>query len=188
MSGKSRMQRKALTMGHRWLAAMLVASAATGLTITSCRAQCVELSERAPQVDLDAFTKAPSILLESLRNDKDKLKGRLATYLVSNPDLLPAVRTLIGEATSSERAAIGGALRVAEDRCVTTKPNASRKINAFVQRMQDLTVLAGYSAAGEDQSMSATQIAKQPKRGTELMSGEWKTDIADPFEPMPLPN
>jgi hypothetical protein len=188
MTGKSRMHRKTLTVGHRWFAALLIVSAATGLTITSCRAQCVELSERAPQVDLDTFAKTPSILLESLRNDKEKLKGRLATYLVSNPDLLPAVRTLIGEATGAERTAIGGALRVAETRCISTKPSASRKINAFVQRLQDLTVVAGYSAAGEDESTAATQVAKEPKNGNGLMTGEWKTEIADPFEPMPLPN
>ncbi|WP_376974358.1 hypothetical protein [Bradyrhizobium erythrophlei] len=181
------MQPKTRIRRHRWLGAALIASAVSGLTVTTCRAQCVELSERAAQVDLNAFAKTPSILLESLRNDKEKLKGRLAAYLVSNPELLPAVRTLISEATSADRTAIGAALRVAESRCITTKPNAARKINAFVQRLQDLAVLTGYSAAGEDQSISPTRVAKQPKGGTGLMTGEFKTDVADPFEPMPLP-
>jgi hypothetical protein len=187
MSGMSTVQRMTFVTGHRWLAAVLITAAVAGLSINPCRAQCVDSSERAPQADLDTFVKSPTFLLESVRADKEKLKGRLAAYLMTNPELLPSVRPLIGAATTAERSAIGAALRIAETRCTSTKPNASRRINAFVQRLGDLAVLTGYSAAGEDQSAAPSRVARQPRSGAGLMSGEWKTELADPFKPMPLP-
>jgi hypothetical protein len=180
------LQRKNVVTGHRWLAAIAIGTAVAGLTVSSCRAQCVELSERTPQIDLDAFSKEPASLLQRLRNDKEKLAGRLTGYLVTDPGLLPAVRTLIGEAANADRPAIGTALRRAESRCVTTKPQAARKINEFVQKLGDLAVLSGYSAAA-DEPEAPSRAAKSPSHGAGLMSGEWKTELADPFAPMPLP-
>ncbi|KJC49532.1 hypothetical protein UP09_07300 [Bradyrhizobium sp. LTSP885] len=160
-----------------------------GLTIGPSRAQCVDFSERAAKLDLDTFAKTPILLLESASNDKDKLKNRLAGYLVTNPDLLPPVRTLIAEATSDERSAIGAALRIAEMRCTTTKPSAARKLAAFAQRIDDLAVAKGYYTAGEDQSPQLAKPGdnKKAPAGDGLMSGQWRTEIADPFKPIPIP-
>jgi len=169
----------------RFLAAIAIGVAVAGLA-SSCQAQCVELSERAAQVDLDTFTKSPGSLLQKLRNERDKLTGRLTGYLVTSVDVLPAVRTLIGEAANADRPAIGAALRAAEMRCLTIKPAASRKINEFVQKVGDLAVLSGYSAAADD-SASATPVARGANPGADLMSGEWKTELADPFAPVQLP-
>lgn len=145
---------------------------------------------------MDTFSKTPIFLLESVYNDTDKLKNRLAAYLVTNPDLLASVRTLIAKATSDERSAIGSALRIAEMRCSVTKPNAARKIATFAQRIDDRSVTKGYTTAGEDQSPLAAKRPDDPRKQTDgkkaavgdgLLSGQWKTQIADPFEPIPLP-
>lgn len=176
---------------QRWLSSLLAALALAGLTAGACHAQCVEFSDRAPQIDLDTFVKSPSSLLERLRNDKDKLKYQLATYIATDPSVLPSVRRLTVEATSSDRSAIGAALRLAEARCTSSKPDAARKIRNFVQQLGDRTVQAGYSVAGEDQGAPQSDLLnrgkKQPNRSGDLLQGEWKTQLADPFKPLPIP-
>ncbi|WP_338308850.1 hypothetical protein [Bradyrhizobium sp. TM233] len=161
-------------------------------SIDACRAQCVEFTDRASQLQLDTFVKSPSSLLEQLRNDKEKLRYRLATFIATNPSVLPSVQTLISASTSTDRSAIGAALRIAEGRCTSTKPEAARKIRDFTQRIGDLNVQAGYSAAGEDasgaQAQSQDKGRAQPPRGGALLEGEWKTKLANPFKPVPLPN
>ncbi|MCG2645338.1 MULTISPECIES: hypothetical protein [Bradyrhizobium] len=126
-----------------------------------------------------------------MRNDKEKLKYRLSTYVATNPSLLPSVQTLITESTSDDRSAIGSALRLAEARCTTTKPDAARKIRDFTKRIGDLSVQAGYSAVGEDDSGAPPQprdkTSTQPSRGGALLEGEWKTELSDPFKPVPIP-
>lgn len=173
------------------LAAILLGVMLTGVGANLCHAQCVEFSERAPRTDLDTFTKDPSFLLERLRNDKEKLRYLLAAYVATDPSVLPSVQTLIMGASSSDRTAIGAALRLAEVRCTSTKRDAARKIREFVQRVGDMTVTAGYTAAGEDETgvqlPARDQDAKQPGRGAGLLEGEWNTKIADPFKPLPIP-
>lgn len=191
MSGKFTRPRTKSGAGRRILTTILMSVALTGTTVYSCHAQCVEFSDRAPRTDLDTFTKAPSSLLERLRNNKERLKYLLASYVATDPTVLPSVQTLITEATSSDRTAIGAALRLAEARCTSTKRDAARKIREFVQRVGDLTVIAGYSAAGEDQAgiqlPARNQDNKQPSRGAGLLEGEWQTKIADPFKPLSIP-
>lgn len=186
---------RGLTRRHaqpRWLPIVLIGSALTVSSVDACRAQCVEFSDRASQLELDTFVKSPSSLLERLRNDKEKLRYRLATYIATNPSVLPSVQTLISASASTDRSSIGAALRIAEGRCTSTKPDAARKIKDFVQRIGDLTVQAGYSAAGEDssgaQAQSQDKGPAQPSRGGALLDGEWKTKLANPFKPVPLPN
>lgn len=173
------------------LATLWLASAMLTWSLHSCFAQCVDFSDRAPRTELDAFAKSPSSLLEKLRNDKDKLSYRLAAYIVSDPSVLPSVQTLISEAPSTDRSAIGGALRIAEARCTLTKPDIAQKIRNFTQRLGDLAVKGGYSAASADDPSAPlpsrdTQV-KQPVRGGDLLEGEGKTKLADPFKPLPLP-
>ncbi|WP_439364413.1 hypothetical protein ACNJYD_32480 [Bradyrhizobium sp. DASA03005] len=186
---------RGLTRRHsqpRWLPTVLIGSALIVSSADACRAQCVEFSDRASQLELDTFVKSPSSLLERLRNDKEKLRYRLATLIATNPSLLPSVQTLISASASSDRSAIGAALRIAEGRCTTTKPDAARKIRDFAQRIGDLNVQSGYAAAGEDnsgvQAQSQIKGPAQPPRGGGLLDGEWKTKLANPFKPVPLPN
>lgn len=175
-----------------WLPIILTSSALIATSLGPCQAQCVEFSDRASQIDLDAFVKSPSSLLERLRNDKEKLKYRLSAYVATNPSVLPSVQTLITESTSNDRTAIGAALRLAEARCTTTKPDAARKIKDFTKRIGDLSVQAGYSAVGDDDSRVPLQprdkTSAQPPGGTALLEGEWKTKLSDPFKPIPIPH
>jgi hypothetical protein len=161
-------------------------------SIDACRGQCIDFSDRASQLELDTFVKSPSSLLEQLRNDKEKLRYRLSIYVATKPSILPAVQTLISAASAStDRSAIGAALRIAEGRCTPTKSDSARKIREFTQRIGDLNVQAGYSAAGEDdsgaQAPSQNKAPSQASRGGALLEGEWKTKLADPFKPVPLP-
>ncbi|WP_245269076.1 hypothetical protein [Bradyrhizobium japonicum] len=176
----------------RWLAIVLIGSALIVTSVDVCSAQCVEFSDRASQLELDAFVKSPSSLLERMRNDREKLRFRLASYITTDPSVLPSVQTLISTSASAERSAIGGALRFAEARCTSTKPAAARKIRDFAQRIGDLHVQAGYSAAGEDssgvQAQSQGKRLAPPPRAGALLEGEWKTKLANPFKPVPLPN
>lgn len=176
----------------RWLPIVLAGSALIVSSMGACQAQCVEFSDRASQLELDTFVKSPSSLLERLRNDKEKLRYRLSTYIATNPSVLPSVQTLISASASTDRSAIGAALRIAEGRCTSTKPDAARKIRDFSQRIGDLNVQAGYSAAGEDQTSVQAQSRDkgpaQPARGGALLDGEWKTKLANPFKPVPIPN
>ena len=186
---------RGLTRRHaqpRWLLAVSIGSALMVASADACRAQCVGFSDRASQLELDTFAKSPSSRLVRMRNDKHKLRFRLATLVATNPSLLPSVQTLISASASSDRTAIGAALRIAEGRCNSTKPDAARKIRDFAQRIGDLNVQAGYSATGEDNS-GAQQAQTQgkgltPPRGGALLEGEWKTKLANPFKPVPLPN
>jgi len=186
---------RGLTRRHaqpRWLPIVLIGAALMVASVEACRAQCVEFSDRASQLELDTFVKSPSSLLERLRNDKEKLRYRLAGYVATSPSVLPSVQTLISASAATDRSSIGAALRIAEGRCTSTKPDSARKIRDFVQRIGDLNVQAGYSAAGEDnpgvQAQSQDKGPAQPARGGARLEGEWKTKLANPFKPVPLPN
>jgi hypothetical protein len=187
MSGTPLIQRLRLAGAQR-LALFAVCAALSGLAVNPSHAQCVDFSARASKLEMDTFSKTPIILLESARNDKEKLKNRLAGFLATNPDLLAPVRTLISEATSDEKSAIGAALRIAEMQCTATKPMAARKIGTFAQRIDDLSVTRGYYTAGEDQTPTlAKPDDKKTTVGDGLLSGQFKTEIADPFKPIDIP-
>lgn len=173
-----------------WLLVVLTGSALIAASTGPCQAQCIEFSDRASQLELETFVKSPSSLLQRLRNDKEKLKYQLSAYIVTDPSVLPSVQTLISESGSSDRLAIGAALRLGEARCNLTKPDIARKIRDFTQRIGDVSVQAGYSAAGEDNSGPRSQPRggrPRPAGAGDLLEGEWKTDLADPFKPAPLP-
>ena len=176
----------------RWHTIVLAGFALMLSGIDLCRAQCVEFSDRASQLELDTFVKSPSSLLERLRNNKEKLRYRLSTLIATNPSVLPSVQTLISASTSTDRTSIGAALKIAEGRCTSTEPDAARKIKDFTQRIGDLNVQTGYSAAGDDvsgaQAQSQAKGSTPTSRGGALLEGEWKTKLTNPFKPVPLPN
>ena len=184
MNGMPLIRRQTFLAGLRQLAGvvLLVVIAAP------CHAQCVALAERVPPLAVQAFAAAPGSLLQQLRNDKEKLAGRLTGYLVTDPALLPSVARLVNESSDKDRVAIGGGLYRAEVRCLTTKPEASRKINDFVRKLGDRAVLIGYAAESEQSGAAApTQAAKPANAGSGLLTGEWNTEISDPFAKIPVP-
>jgi len=170
---------------------VLIVTAVTMLcaTVSVADAQCVERSERSAQIAIDAFVAEPSSLLVQLRSEKEKLSGRLQGYLLSDITVLKSVQGLTRAATQADRASIGAALHRAEIRCRSSKPEFAQKISDFVSKLHDSAVLAGYSAEPDDSSPPppATTANMPARPGAGLMSGEFKTDIADPFAAMPLP-
>ena len=140
------------------------------------------------------FAADPPSLLRLLRNENDKIEARLANYVATDPGLLPAVRKLAAEAPTSNKRAIGAALRKAELQCTAPQrmepqPDAARKIIDFVRNLGDNAVLAGYVAVTEEPASpnAIGKPVKPPVRNDKLLTGEWKTELADPFASPPLP-
>src|SRR5258708_12486609 len=75
------------------LAAIAMGSTIAAISATACKAQCVELSERASPLVLQTFAPDPGCLLRDLRNKREALPPRLPGYLVSHTSLLPALPT-----------------------------------------------------------------------------------------------
>ena len=127
--------------------------------------------------------------------DRDKLSGRLTGLLVTDIAALDPVRDMLREASQADRIAIGVGLHRAEERCVATKPDVARKISEFVAKLHDGSVLKGYFAdqdtaiapAPPPAPSTANNLPAGSSPGAGLMSGEWKTELADPFKPVPLP-
>ncbi|MCP3380864.1 hypothetical protein NLM31_11015 [Bradyrhizobium sp. CCGUVB4N] len=167
----------------------------------SCEAQCVEQGERVSAEILKVFQMEPTSLLRDrdVRGDRNKLTGRLAAYVVSDITILSAVRALVSESANVERTSIGMALRRAQLICVPRKPENAQKISQFVQKLSDSAVSAGYSAELEAVEFNPNAVAspsgsapgsatnKPSGSANSLMSGEWSTDVGDPFAPAPLP-
>jgi hypothetical protein len=173
-----------IVMRPRLLTAMALGVVLAAVSPSLCEAQCVDFSERVSRVDLQTFTADPGSLLRQLRNDKEKLSGRLTGYLITDPNVLPSVQKLVNDARTTDRTSIGMALRRAELRCLASKPEVARKINDFVRKLGDATVMTGYAAEPAD---FVAPHAPTKSSGAGLLSGEWKTEIANPFESMPVP-
>ncbi|WP_315833643.1 hypothetical protein [Bradyrhizobium prioriisuperbiae] len=173
------------------IAAFLLVAIGTG----AGHAQCVPFSERIPLAEREMFSTEPTSLLQAVRNDNDKLETRVTGYLATDPTLLPAVRKLVADAPSANRRAIGAGLRRAVLLCTAIQPQSARKIIDFVRDLGDKTVLAGYVSVSEELDSPSTgpQItrpAAPPVKATtssRLFSGEFNTELADPFASMPLP-
>lgn len=165
-----------------------------------CEAQCVDQANRVPAAALQGFQMEPASLLREVRNDRSKLAGRLAAYIVTDISVLPRVRDLVSETAGVDRNAIGAALRRAQLMCLPRKPETSQKISEFVRKLADSAVSSGYSAEleaveSDPNSVASPPIGNAPPRSPDksagsastLMTGEWQTDIADPFAAPPLP-
>ncbi len=131
------------------------------------------------------------MLLRLSKNDRDKLSGRLTGLLVTDIAALAPVRDMLREASQADRIAIGAGLHRAEERCIATKPDIARRISDFVTKLHDGSVLKGYLADQDAAMAPAPSAANSVPAGSSsnagLMSGEWKTELADPFKPVPLP-
>jgi hypothetical protein len=183
-------RRGLVSMYLRSIATAFVTAVSAGI----CHAQCVAFDDRAPPLARELFAADPPSLLRILRNENDKIEARLANYVATDPGLLPSIRRLVAEAPTINKRAIGAALRKAELQCMAPQrlepqPDAARKIIDFVRNLGDNAVLAGYVAVTEEPAppYAIGKPVKPPTRGDKLFSGEWKTELADPFASMPLP-
>jgi hypothetical protein len=177
-------------------APLLASAVVVALFATPAHSQCVDRAERAPQAAITAFVATPSALLHQTKNDRDKLAGRLAGLLVTDIAALAPVREMLHEANQADRIAIGSGLHRAEERCVASKPDVAHRISEFVTKLHDSSVLKGYyadqdagnaPASGSPAPSPASNVPAGSNPSANLMSGEWKTEVADPFKPVPLP-
>lgn len=169
-----------------WLVTAITSLIVVG--ISECQAQCVDSSERVLPNVIQTFATDPASLLDQLRNDKEKLSGRLTAYIATDISTLTAVRKLVSLATDADRTAIGISLHRAEERCLIMKPEAARKIQEFVGKLGDNAVLSGYATEIDEPAVvAASPPPKSAGSNTDLLTGEWKTEIMDPFAPVPLP-
>lgn len=173
------------------IAAFLLVGIGTGVG----HAQCLPFSERTPLAEREMFITEPASLLQAVRNDNDKLETRVTGYLATDPALLPAVRKLIADAPTTNRRAIGSGLRRTVLLCTAMQPQFARKIIDFVRDLGDKAVLAGYVSVSEelDSQTAGPQITRptpppvKSSTSSKLFSGEFNTELADPFASMPLP-
>jgi hypothetical protein len=172
----------------------IAVSLITACGASMCHAQCVTFGDQAPPLAREMFAADPPSLLRLLRNENDKIEARLANYVATDSGLLPSVRKLAAEAPTSNKRAIGAALRKAELQCTAPQrmepqPDAARKIIDFVRNLGDNAVLAGYVAVTEEPASPNTigKPAKPLVKSDRLLTGEWKIELADPFASPPLP-
>lgn len=180
--------RRCLTATGRLL---MTASVLFVASVGISHAQCVPFSEQVPALERQLFSDDPTLPLQAARNDNSKIDSKVTGYLVSDPDLLPVIRKLVAVAPAANRRGIGSGLRHAEMQCLTPQPAYARKIRDFVRDLRDNAVLAGYVAVSEEpipQYTTGKPVAPPAKpAGGKLFSGEWNTEIADPFASLPLP-
>ena len=144
-----------------------------------------------PALERQLFSDDPTLPLQSARNDNNKIDSKVTGYLVSDPDLLPVIRKLVAQTPTANRRGIGSGLRHAEMQCLSPQPAYARKIRDFVRDLRDNAVLAGYVAVSEEpipQYTAGKPVAPPAgPAGSKVFSGEWNTEIADPFASLPLP-
>jgi hypothetical protein len=171
-----------------WIATIALALPIFGASAGASQAQCVELSQRVPKIALEIFVADPSSMLRQLRNEKEKLAGRLAGYLATDVSVLKSLPGLMREGTQADRTAIGGGLRQAELLCRSAKPEVARKISNFVLNSGDSAILSGYSAEPDEAAPPPrASLPAIPAAVPDLMTGEFRTELADPFASIPLP-
>jgi len=116
-----------------------------------------------------------------------EIEQKVTEYLASDPTLLPAIKKLVQITPASNRAAIGRGLARAAQHCGPVDPKAVQSIIDFKQRLQDSSVSAGYASVDSDTSPQLPVQSAPANRSNPLFTGEWNTDVVDPFAPVPLP-
>ncbi|MBR0792960.1 hypothetical protein JQ631_28130 [Bradyrhizobium manausense] len=148
---------------------------------------CLPLLLRTPSLELRLFSDDPDHLLKYAKNDRSKIEQKVTEYLASDPTLLPAIKKLVQITPASNRAAIGRGLARAAQHCGPVDPKAVQSIIDFKQRLQDSSVSAGYASVDSDTSPQLPVQSAPANRSNPLFTGEWNTDVVDPFAPVPLP-
>lgn len=150
-------------------------------------AGCLPLLLRTPPMELRLFTEDPDHLLKYARNDRSKIEQKVTEYLASNPDILPVIKKLVQLTPATNRAAIGRGLARAVQHCGHVDPKAVQNIIDFTRSLQDSAVSAGYASVDSDSTPQIPVQSTPTGQSNSLFNGEWNTDVADPFAPVPLP-
>ena len=165
-------------------------------------ASCLPLLERTPSLELQLFAEDTSNVLHYALSDDDKLESKVTNYLATDPELLSVMRDLILQVPSSRRYALGRALGRAALHC-SVDPALARKFSAYVAVLRDANVMAGYTSATPLNGVQLGTIGQSGPNGfqfgtnaqaapngagqTSFFTGEFGTELADPFKLAPLP-
>ncbi|WP_194463973.1 hypothetical protein [Bradyrhizobium sp. CCBAU 53340] len=133
------------------------------------------------------FADDPEHLLKYAKNDRSKIEQKVTEYLASDPDLLPAIKKLVQLTPTTNRAAIGSGMARAAQHCGPVDPKAVQNIIDFTRSLQDSSVSAGYASVDSETTPQIPVQSPPVNRSNPLFDGEWGTDVADPFAPVPLP-
>jgi hypothetical protein len=150
-------------------------------------AGCLPLLLRTPPMELRLFGDDPERLLKFAGSDRTKIEQKVTEYLASDPELLPAIRKLVQLTPAANRSAIGSGLARAAQHCGPVDPRAVQSIIDFTRRLQDSAVSAGYASVDSEATPQIPVQGTPANRPNPLFNGEWNTDLADPFAPVPLP-
>jgi hypothetical protein len=150
-------------------------------------AGCLPLLLRTPSLELRLFAEDPGHLLKYARNDRLKIEQKVTEYLASDPDLLSVIRKLVQLTPSTNRAAIGRGMARAAQHCGPVDSRAVQSIIDFTRGLQDSSVSAGYASVDSESTPQIPVQSAPANRPNSLFNGEWNTDLADPFAPVPLP-
>ncbi|QOZ47325.1 hypothetical protein XH89_30445 [Bradyrhizobium sp. CCBAU 53340] len=150
-------------------------------------AGCLPLLLRTPSLELRLFADDPEHLLKYAKNDRSKIEQKVTEYLASDPDLLPAIKKLVQLTPTTNRAAIGSGMARAAQHCGPVDPKAVQNIIDFTRSLQDSSVSAGYASVDSETTPQIPVQSPPVNRSNPLFDGEWGTDVADPFAPVPLP-
>jgi len=151
---------------------------------------CLPLLQRAPPLELELFTQNPSRVLSYALSDDAKLEDKVTVYLSTNPEVTTAIKELLIKTPSSRHYAIGKALGRAALHCGAIEPAYTRKIFTFVSTLRNSDVLAGFTSIEPSSGAQLGTIGKVPPAGaggTALITGEFGTELANPFSDPPLP-
>lgn len=152
---------------------------------------CLPLLERAPPLELALFTQDTSRVLDYAQRDDSKLEDKVTMYLASDPELVTAaIKELLIKAPAPRHYAIGRGIGRAALHCGAIEPAYTRKITTFVGTLRDSDVLAGYTSVDTSNGVQLGAIGKTGSAGTgagALFSGEFGTELANPFTEIPLP-
>lgn len=162
------------------------------LMSSACQAQCVPGDQRAPVTEIGMFAEEPLSMFRLMRSDKRKIETKIATYLESDPSLLPALRKLIGNISTEDKRPIGAALRRAVLQCtLSQRAEVARRFDDFVRQLGDVAVTAGYAAVTEEPEFTPSaprpKPANAPARKDHLFTGQWNLELVDPNADIPLP-
>lgn len=153
---------------------------------------CLPILERAPSLEVKLFADDTSRVLRYALSDDDKLESKITNYLATDPELLSLMRDLILQVPPSRRYTIGRGIGRAALHCVAVDPGLARKFFTSISALRDSDVLAGYASVGSSNDTQLGTIGKAGGSagsggGSSLFTGEFGTELADPFSEAPLP-
>lgn len=144
--------------------ALVAGAAALGFASVSIMcAQPVLAAAYAPSQQLSAqtitqFTNNPSRMLTQFPTGGGQMISRVRDLLASDPAVLVPILTLVANANSDQKSAMGAALAQAAKLYARSDQAFAAQIQQAVANTQDQELIVAYAAAAGDQPIAATGV------------------------------